>query len=239
MNTIKLEKRGVKMIAHRGVSGLECENTAAAFVAAGNRSYFGIETDMHVTRDGKFAIIHDAEVGRVSGASLNVETADFSETDAIRLYDCKPGLTRRDLVIPELCEYIRICKRYDKVAVLELKTYADIETFAKMIEEIRALDYLDKVIFISFGKSAVENIRRLLPDAKIQFLLSYWDPELLPWMLENRFDLDIGAGELTPELVKLMHENGREVNCWTVNDKAQAEKLIEMGVDYITTNILE
>ena len=33
------------MIAHRGVSGLELENTCAAFVAAGNRSYFGIETD--------------------------------------------------------------------------------------------------------------------------------------------------------------------------------------------------
>ena len=38
MNTVKIDKKGIKMVAHRGVSGLECENTNAAFVAAGNRS---------------------------------------------------------------------------------------------------------------------------------------------------------------------------------------------------------
>jgi hypothetical protein len=43
MNTTKIDSRKTKMIAHRGVSGIECENTAAAFVAAGNRSYYGIE----------------------------------------------------------------------------------------------------------------------------------------------------------------------------------------------------
>ena len=42
MDTIHIDSRGVKMVAHRGVSGLEKENTASAFVAAGNRSYFGI-----------------------------------------------------------------------------------------------------------------------------------------------------------------------------------------------------
>lgn len=53
MDTIKIDKNNVKLIAHRGVSGIERENTAAAFVAAGNRSYYGIETDVHVTKDGK------------------------------------------------------------------------------------------------------------------------------------------------------------------------------------------
>ena len=52
MNTVKIDKQGVRMIAHRGVSGLETENTAAAFIAAGNRTYWGIETDVHLTADG-------------------------------------------------------------------------------------------------------------------------------------------------------------------------------------------
>ena len=46
MNTIKFDKKNVKVIAHRGLSGIETENTNSAFVAAGNRSYFGIETDI-------------------------------------------------------------------------------------------------------------------------------------------------------------------------------------------------
>ena len=59
-NTIKLENKGnVRMVAHRGVSGLEKENTNAAFVAAGNRSYYGIETDVHLTADNRFILIHD------------------------------------------------------------------------------------------------------------------------------------------------------------------------------------
>ena len=67
MDTCKLNGRKPKMIAHRGVSKLERENTCAAFIAAGNRSYFGIETDVHVTADGQYVIIHDDTTTRVAG----------------------------------------------------------------------------------------------------------------------------------------------------------------------------
>ena len=63
MDVIRIDSKQTKMVAHRGLSGLERENTCAAFVAAGNRSYFGIETDVHTTRDGKFVIIHDDRSG--------------------------------------------------------------------------------------------------------------------------------------------------------------------------------
>ena len=63
-DTIKLGAP-VRMIAHRGVCGLERENTCAAFVAAGNRSYYGVETDVHRTADGKFIIIHDDNISRL------------------------------------------------------------------------------------------------------------------------------------------------------------------------------
>ena len=59
MDTIKVNKGNVKMVAHRGVSGLELENTNAAFVVAGNRTYYGIETDVHVTKDEQIAVFHD------------------------------------------------------------------------------------------------------------------------------------------------------------------------------------
>ena len=53
MQTVKIKKSKTKMIAHRGLSGIEPQNTSIAFAAAGNRSYFGIETDVHITKDGK------------------------------------------------------------------------------------------------------------------------------------------------------------------------------------------
>ena len=55
MDTIKIENKAVKMVAHRGLSGIEKENTCSAFVAACNRAtYFAVETDVHRTVDGQF-----------------------------------------------------------------------------------------------------------------------------------------------------------------------------------------
>lgn len=66
-NTLKMRPDKPWMIAHRGLSGLERENTCAAFVAAGNRSYYGIETDIHRTKDGKYIVYHDNNLVRLLG----------------------------------------------------------------------------------------------------------------------------------------------------------------------------
>ena len=127
MNTLKFEKQKVKMIAHRGMSGIETENSSSAFVAAGNRSYYGIECDIHVTADGKFVVIHDDDTGRVANKDVNVEKSTFAELQKIKLknmgkYDEESEVfQRRDLVIPTLEEYIGICKKYEKESVIELK----------------------------------------------------------------------------------------------------------------------
>ena len=78
MDTIQFDKNNVKIIAHRGLSGLECENTCAAFVAAGNRSYCGIETDVHVTKDGKIIVFHDDNTERMTGKKKIVEKTRYS-----------------------------------------------------------------------------------------------------------------------------------------------------------------
>ena len=102
MDTIKIRAGSCKMVAHRGVSGLEKENTMAAFVAAGNRSYYGIETDIHRTLDGHYVAIHDADTGRVARQKLNVGQSTLAELRAICLNDIADGEPRGDLRIPTL-----------------------------------------------------------------------------------------------------------------------------------------
>mgnify|MGYP000343351893 CR=1 FL=1 len=138
MDTIKIHHPGVRMIAHRGVSGLECENTAAAFVAAGNRSYFGIETDVHKTVDGKFVIIHDDTTGRVAIDDLEVEKSTFETLRKLSLCDTDDKKGRADLHIPTLTEYISTCKRYGKTAVLELKNAFTSDEIAAICDEIKS-----------------------------------------------------------------------------------------------------
>ena len=242
MNTKRINAPNVKMVAHRGLSGIERENTCPAFLAAANRSYYGIETDVHVTKDGKFVIIHDETTTRVSleNVKINVEESTWDEISGVILPDKDGSTVRRDIRIPLLSEYIHICKKYGKIPVLELKNTFDRDDMKRMIEEIDSLGYLENVTFISFSWTNCMNLREFLPEATIQWLTGDWiDDDRLEKMKENRFALDIHYSCLDADKVKLLHDNGIEVNCWTCDDNEMGELLASWGVDYITSNILE
>jgi len=241
MNTIQFPAGKVKMIAHRGVSKLERENTCPAFIAAGNRSYFGIETDVHVTADGKFVVIHDETLTRVSAGAwdLNVEQVPYSQLEDVVLPDLDGSTHRKDVRIPLLQDYVAICKKYEKIPVLELKNPFRKEDICRLVEEIKAMDYLEKVIFISFSFENCRILREILPQQPVQFLTSKLTPELPETLKEHRMDLDVNYKALTEEWVKAFHEKGVKVNCWTCDDGEIAHSLVNMGVDFITTNILE
>lgn len=243
MDTVKIDSKTTKMIAHRGVSGLERENTNPAFVAAGNRSYYGIETDVHVSGDGKFVIMHDETTARVSlGAyDINIEESDYSDVENIVLPDLDKSTFRTDIKIPLLKEYIAICKKYDKVCVLEIKNHFDEADLSRMIDEIKETGYIDKVTFISFDLPNCVNTRKLLPDNDVQWLIgdSEITNETADILCENKLNLDIYYKMLNEENINMLHERGVKINCWTCDSKDDAEKLVKLGVDYITSNILE
>ena len=88
MDTIKIDNKNVRMVAHRGLSGLEKENTCSAFVAACNRAtYFGVETDVHRTADGQFVIFHDDNTARVGIDHMVIEETTFDTLRKLQLTD--------------------------------------------------------------------------------------------------------------------------------------------------------
>ena len=112
MDTVKFDRKNVKTVAHRGLSGIETENTVAAFVAAANRSYYGIETDVHKTLDGHFVLIHDNSTNRVSKKNKKVKRSILLTLKKIVLKDFySKEAPREDLRIPTLADYISICKK--------------------------------------------------------------------------------------------------------------------------------
>lgn len=239
MDTIKINKNQTKLIAHRGLSGIETENTIAAFVAAGNRNYFGIECDIHKTTDGKFVVFHDNNTERVSNFSVDIEESDYETLKKITLNERGTKESRRDLKIPVLEDYILVCKKYNKKCVLEIKNKFEKEDIQKVIDIIKDAEYLENVIFISFGLSNLIYLRELLPKQPAQYLVSGFPDDLIEILKKYNLDLDIGYHALNAENIKKCHENGILVNCWTCDSKEDAEKLIEYGVDFITSNILE
>lgn len=240
-NTLRLNSDKVLMVAHRGLSGIELENTASAFVAAGNRSYYGIETDVHRTGDGQFVVIHDDNTKRVGIDALVVEETSYETLRALRLADKDGVRGRNDLRIPSLLEYTQICKKYGKVSVLELKNHFDPAEVDKIIEIIRGEEWLENTIFISFDLENLIYLRSVLPEQPAQYLVSKFGDDLLDTLIKYNLDLDIHykTETLTPERIKAVHDAGHKVNVWTVDDLESANRMIEYGVDYITSNIVE
>ena len=153
--------------------------------------------------------------------NINVEENPYEAVRDIVLPDKDGSTMRQDIRIPLLGEYIHVCKKYDKTCVLELKNAFTRAEIREIVAIIREYDYLDKVIFISF------------------VLTNCLTSELMKTLVEQRLGLDSYYKVLTQEVIDALHAADLEVNCWTVDDPEWAEKLVAMGVDYITTNILE
>ena len=246
MDTVKIEGKKSKIIAHRGVCGLERENTYPAFLAAANRSYYGIETDIQVMADGNFIAMHDDTLWRVSlGASdLSVAKSSLEDVRDIVLPDLDGSTDRQDIRIPTLRDYVSICKKYEKKCILEVKNLFSAEDISRMIDEIRKLDYLDGVIFISIEYENCVNLRKLLPDAPIQYLTGQrFDAEVIRMLTDIKadagFDIDYSDRARNKERIDAFHSLGMKVNVCVCDDPSLARELIDMGADFLTTNILE
>ncbi|MBQ8803307.1 MAG: hypothetical protein IJZ53_06725 [Tyzzerella sp.] len=240
-DTIKVKNRnGTLMVAHRGLSGIERENTNAAFIAAANRSYYAIETDVHKTVDGKFVLAHDFNLFRYSGDDIDVEKVTFETMSQMRLKDKDGTKARSDLRISTIEEFLSICKRYGKVAILELKGSFSTEDLEKVCEVVELFDYMEKTIFSSFDVDNLIYIKEKYPEQEVQ--LAIWKKiraseleivEKYKMQLNTKYDI------YTKEMIQMFHEKGIKLAAWTVDEPEDAERLMEYGIDYIYTNILE
>lgn len=236
--TKKINKQNTLMIAHRGLSGLEKENTIMAFTAACQLSYYGCECDIHKTKDGKYVVIHDSDTARVAGKSLIIEESNFKDIRKLELLDMD-GKPKKILQIPTLEEYINTLKRYQKKAIIEFKNSFQKEDVNEVLDKIKELGYLSQCVFISFG---IENLIYVLEYQKTlpcQYLMVEPTQEKLDYCFKYHMGIDIYYKFLTKPLIDEFHSRNLLVNCWTVNEIEDGNLLASLGVDFITTNILE
>lgn len=238
--TIKFRNANMLTIAHQGYLGLEKENTTFAFTSAGNRDkVWGIETDVHRTADGKYVISHDSIIPYADGRRLTIEECSYDALRAVPMVDLGGGTGRADLRLTSLEEYIGICRRYAKIAVMELKTPLPAEDVRRIADVVREMDYLHGTVFISFHRQDLDALRAYLPDQPAQYLVTTYNDEIREYLLANRFELDICWPALTDAVLADAKAHGIRVNTWNIDDRAMSERFDRIGVDWITANIME
>ena len=237
-DTVKFNHAGVKIIAHRGYKSVEIENTLQAFQFSSKTSAYGIETDVRLTGDGKFIVVHDGDLKRLAGIDgVTVENTSFDALRQIPLLN-KQGDFDANYHLPTVEEYIFACKQANKQAILEIKEI-DYENSKRLATLVSDLGYLDKTTFISFSEDSLHAVREVSPNQSVQLLVNDFDIALIPKLVINKWDLDIKYSALTKERIDALHELNVKVNCFTVNHKDVAELLVFWGVDMITSDNLE
>jgi glycerophosphoryl diester phosphodiesterase len=239
MNTVKIDKYFKGMVAHRGLSGIETENTINAFLAAANRSYFGIECDVHASRDGKIIVTHDDTLLRLGMLNVYLPSFRYDEIRKFTLIDRKNGNLSENITIPLLSEFLLICKTYKKHGFIELKPNLSYENLETVYEEILKAGMIENISIIAFNDKYLAHFKKTHPELSLYLLTTEMSEKVYDFCEKHHINLDIHFDKLDENTIKRMHLIGLKVAVWTVDDKDTAERLIKMGVDHITSNILE
>lgn len=226
----------MKIIAHRGLSSHAPENTLKAFELAGKEQrFFGIECDIHETKDHHFVVIHDDDLNRMAKVEKKVQDLTLSE---IRSHTIKSGNNIKqypNLLIPTFEEYLETCVYYDKVAVIEIKGVSDISSLTDVVNMIENHPGL-KAMVISFNMNYLKYIRALSSSIELQLLRGELNDEIIYDARVNKIDLSLWYEMITPELVKKLKKEGFRIAVYTVNESKDAMRLSKMGIDYLTTD---
>jgi len=230
-------RRNIKMIAHMGYHEECMSNTVEAFIAAGERSYYGIESDVRITTDGQFVMFHDASITDAEGNTYVIRETKLEDIKDIRLLD---NGVATEYKLPLLEDYIKVCKDYGKTPILELKDTHTTEELELLISAIDSVGYLAETVFISFSWDNCVRVRELLPDNTVMYLTEEnFKESLIDQLVEYNIDLNINRKCFYKPHVEKLHLNGIKVATFTCDDAKETEKLISWGVDFVTTNVLE
>lgn len=210
-------------IGHRGVAGVEPENTLRSFVHAEQAGMDLIELDLHLSKDGALAVMHDAEVDRTTDGSGPIAEKTLAE---LRALDAGQG--ERVPVFEEVLDAVR------SPIQAEIKDVAAARTLAGVMRE---RDLVARVEVISFHDEAIAEIAQLVPGVRTALVASRWGGDLVDRAKAvGATRLVLNIRRITLELVEKAHAEGLTVVGWTVNTQDQLRLARGLGLDGVTTD---
>jgi len=236
------------IIAHRGASGLAPENTLSAFEKAIEIGVDRIEMDLRLTIDGEVVVLHDKTIMRTTNGWGSVRKLSLKR---LKRYSAGSWFHHEFSAekVPTFREVLELVKGRTTL-LLEIKDgspyHHGIERhIIDLINEYKAHDWC---IVQSFNDGVLKNFREL-PNlhSDVQKLFEAFIP-VAPFYGGSRFsykrierydfakEININYRYVNPRVVRKVHQMGKKVNVWTVNEPQNLKKYVEMGVDGIITD---
>ena len=235
------------VVAHRGASADAPENTIPAFQLAVDMGADAIEVDVHLTADGKLAVIHDETLDRttdLTGAVAAMTLARIRRADAGFRFETVDGsypFRGKKIRVPTLSEVIAwLPEGIGLVIEIKARTATDATVRALRRSKVRAAG---AVSLVSFDEQVLDRARELDPAIPTGYLLvPFQSPEVgLTYVVEHGhtailpWEGDLG---LDPKpLMYLANAYGRLVGCYVVNDPERMQQLAALGLWGFVTDL--
>lgn len=226
----------IPAIAHRGDHNGVPENSRASLNKALDNHYYGSETDVWMTTDGKLMVNHDPSYNGVT-----IRTSTYAQ--------CKNLKLSNNETMPTLDEFLQTMKTTTSPTklIIEIKEASGVVTYNQSAAEetvklVKQYNVQDKVEYISFSWEACLRVRELDRNAKVAFLSSNSssDDKKTPSEVAaaglTGIDYSTGLMHANPGWYDQAHKLGLSVNVWTINNTSEATTERSYGADYITAN---
>ena len=236
-----------KIYGHRGSKGNYPENSMLAFKKAIEAGVVGMELDIHLTKDNEIVVFHDPTLERTSTGAGYIKDLTLAE---IQKFSIGAKFTEfahyekswDDEKIPTLTEVLALLKAHDQEVNIELKTYEftypGIEE--KMLEIVKASGYdTNKVIYSSFHLPTLMRIQKADPTAKVAFLTNFDLPIPQDYLDTLDWEGMHPGKDLVLKNPQAWGQMADKLRVWTVNDPAEMQTLIDLGVEAIITDYPE
>lgn len=242
-------------IAHRGGRGISPEHTILAYKKALQVGADVLELDVHSTKDGEIVIIHDPTVDRTTDGKGKVNELTLSEIkrlDAGYRFAIKRGdkeeypFREKGLTIPTLRE---VFNQFPNQRI-----NIEIKQFEPQIEDalfriIKEMGMTDNVLVVSESHEAIKRFRKISKGAiatgasvsEVRRFVIFMRLRIMPLYMPfaDVFQIPEYHGNyhlLTEEFIEKAHKKNIKIHVWTINEKKDMERFIELDVDGIMTD---
>lgn len=239
-------RRGTRFFAHRGAQALAPENSLPALKKVNNHS--GFEIDIHQTSDGRWVVMHDGNIDRMTAKKGAISSYTFDQLRKIPISKGSSAYrhTASELVIPSLEEALVVAKDKRLTPVIEIKKDSTDKytsaSYDSLVAIIKKFNVEKEMMFISFDYNSLVEVKKRLPLVEVSYLTSDFTQDLIDKAsalgVNSGIDADYTNSHFNERNVQLAHDAGLKVGAWTTADDSKREKLLAMGVDFITTNSL-
>lgn len=242
---------GPRLFGHRGAAGVAPENTLPSFRRALADGADVLELDVHATRDGEIVVLHDPTLERTTdgvGRVAALTFAELSRLDAGHTFTLDGGKTHpfrgQRIRVPRLAELMRELPDAPLNIEIKCEGAAPVDAVVALVRAARA-----RIVLAAEHDNIMQAIRAAAPE--IPTSLATLEVAAFIGALQQGFEPSLPAGAVALQIpprfgdttlvdaasVAAAHRLGAEMHVWTINDPAEARRLLDLGCDAIMTDV--